>query len=121
MDIFACLDRLLPRYIRILGNTSEEIPLSSVVNWLNVKFLAVPGIVSMKGITDGSGIAKGLFPMDAASALAVLALLDSVSDRNTAVKCIDLCCCPGNKLIMMSGACSLIPYSFNLTHSLTHS
>ena len=110
MDIFGCLDRLLPRYIRILGDNNEEISNANRVKWLNAKFIAVPGTASMKGITDGSGIAKGLYPMDAASALAVLTLLDSIGDRSSGIKCLDLCCCPGNKLLMMSGNFSSILY-----------
>ena len=90
MDIFGCLDRLLPRYIRLLSDNCDEIPSSTRVKWLNNQFIAVPGTASMKGITDGNGIAKGLYPMDAASAIAVLVLLDSIGDRSDKLKCLDL-------------------------------
>ena len=103
MDIFGCLDKLLPRYIRILGDNNEEMSDTNRVKWLYANFIAVPGTASMKGVTDGNSIAKGLYPMDAASALAVLTLFNAIVDRSSGVKCLDLCCCPGNKLLLMSG------------------
>jgi len=102
------LDHLLPRYIRkqssLNNGSNEESTISSLclqpVKWLK-DFYAIPGCESLSTIqVDNQGYKDlGLYPVDAASALAVLAL--GVS-KDKDCKVLDLCCCPGSKFQMIA-------------------
>ena len=94
------------------------------VRWLP-DFIAIPGCLPLPDGGISGLIAKGLFPMDAASAVAVYALRlplyqGNVSDplqsemipcgsaikrdpsQASALKILDLCCCPGAKFMHLA-------------------
>lgn len=124
MNDYRKLDKLLPRYLRVVyakGRPSADLTSVSAsasgssassyadlclneVKWLP-SFLAIPGNCSLSDIEKSyanSYKALGLFPMDISSALAVLALgLNKSGDSKESVKVLDLCCCPGAKFQMI--------------------
>lgn len=98
---------LLPRYFRALGDISRDLSTVEVGNCIvrRVKwapeFYALPGCIPLHDNNDSvkSHIANGLYPMDIASAIAVM-VLGLSAERRTSV--LDLCCCPGSKLGMIA-------------------
>lgn len=62
-------------------------------------FLALPGYVSISQLEP---IARKLYPMDIASAFAVLALGLELNIHQHSTHVLDMCCCPGGKLHMIS-------------------
>ncbi|KAJ1406960.1 S-adenosyl-L-methionine-dependent methyltransferase [Ochromonadaceae sp. CCMP2298] len=108
---YLLLGKLLPRYLREVGGekrrdkiTVGTSALLSPILWAP-GFLALPGSCELGALTDSTGDykAQGLYPMDISSALPVFALnIDPSRD----LKVLDLCCCPGGKLQMISEALS---------------
>eukprot|EP00598_Pedospumella_elongata_P011097 CAMPEP_0185007226 /NCGR_PEP_ID=MMETSP1098-20130426/86543_1 /TAXON_ID=89044 /ORGANISM="Spumella elongata, Strain CCAP 955/1" /LENGTH=465 /DNA_ID=CAMNT_0027535531 /DNA_START=1 /DNA_END=1394 /DNA_ORIENTATION=+ len=100
---YTTLGCLLPRYFRILGDASRDLSTVKVgscsvrrVQWAP-DFYAIPGCLPLHDSSDSvkSHIENGLYPMDIASAIAVM-VLGLSADSRTSV--LDLCCCPGSKL-----------------------
>lgn len=106
MENFHKLDALLPRYLRRSLNLLDEPSLGGDGGLLEVPwlpgFFALPGDRSLRTLTNDAGEdykAQGLFPMDAASAIAVHALdLSSAAP----LRVLDLCCSPGSKLMLIA-------------------
>lgn len=109
-DFYRKLNRILPKYLRIIGNVSAfsedeyitrftELYTTGLqelkpLKWLP-GFMSIPAHVNLAevgGLKTLSDI--GIYPMDASSDVpAVLLSLDSPR------KVLDLCCCPGGKLM----------------------
>jgi 16S rRNA C967 or C1407 C5-methylase (RsmB/RsmF family) len=109
---YDALDQLLPRYLRKVWDCwgdedtdfieyrkslSGEIKTLFKVIW-NPGFVAIPGTIRLSQYLENYKD-LGYFPMDIASSLAVYAL-DLPADRPCGV--LDLCCCPGAKLRMIT-------------------
>lgn len=104
---YCTLGYLLPRYFRVQGDPLRDVSTVEVgkhivrgVRWAP-GFYAIPGCIPLHDNNDTtqSHIVNGLYPMDIASAIAVIALGLS-ADRRANV--LDLCCCPGSKLGMIA-------------------
>jgi 16S rRNA C967 or C1407 C5-methylase (RsmB/RsmF family) len=106
LDFYEVLHILLPRYLRRIDDGSpgdmEDLAsrLSAKLNGEAVAivkntagFLSVPGYVSIAEVDPVSSF--GLYPMDIASAYAVMAL--DIQVNNAGIKVLDLCTCPGAK------------------------
>jgi len=100
---YTTLGCLLPRYFRVVGDPSRDLSTAEVgnrvirrVQWAP-DFYAIPGCIPLHDSNDSvkSHIANGLYPMDIASAIAVMVLGLSANSRTSV---LDLCCCPGSKL-----------------------
>ena len=115
-------DSILPRYVRKAkfpgrGDTQgDAIHRSGIENSMTIPkrvkwsshFFALPRFLPLSVLCDDrseSYRSKGFFPMDIASSLATLALLinfEMLLDKGPPKKLLDLCCCPGGKLQMLS-------------------
>ena len=105
---YSILGSILPRYIRIIGDSSSERDIPKIggvspqkVNWAPGMY-CVPGYISIR---DRDGDYEelpeiGLYPMDIASWLAVMSL--KMPNNSQAISVLDLCCCPGSKLQLIS-------------------
>jgi 16S rRNA C967 or C1407 C5-methylase (RsmB/RsmF family) len=97
------MEHLLPRYLRIVNFQGSDALVDepfSEIHWQK-NFVALSGNQSLSQLRL-SGIdykILGLFPMDISSSLPVLALN---IDRSQSRKILDLCCCPGGKLLYLS-------------------
>jgi 16S rRNA C967 or C1407 C5-methylase (RsmB/RsmF family) len=113
------LHEILPRYIRLkrsdesLEEISNFLGVSSDnlyrVHWLP-QFVCIPGKLK---ISHAKPIEHGFFPMDIASAVAVISLDLPKSNANS-LNVLDLCCCPGGKYQMLSDICRSLNFSSNI-------
>jgi 16S rRNA C967 or C1407 C5-methylase (RsmB/RsmF family) len=99
---YSVLHALLPRYLRRLGMKSGTLSAhagDSVAQELLFQpgFYCVPGYSKLNGTDEYKR--AGCYPMDVSSYMAILAL-DIPVDRPATI--LDLCCCPGSKLLCLT-------------------
>ena len=105
-EYYECLHKILPRYLRIRDKSDESImnKISDLagkihsIRWIN-GFLCLPGTVPISNLNP---LQLGCYPMDIASAQAIVELFRNLALSSDSLKILDLCCCPGSKFQMMS-------------------
>lgn len=115
-SLWQLLHAVLPRFLRLSVQRSG-ISLCDAVNGLKranahilmlqvpwmPSFVAVPGYVSISSLclsTGDEGVS--VFPMDVASGVPPVLLMTACGANSNPKKVLDVCCCPGGKLLMMS-------------------
>lgn len=99
---YSILHALLPRYLRRVGESTDRAPPTDSnaeqLHWLS-NFVCVPGYAQLNGVEQCKN--SGYYPMDVSSYLPIL-ILNIPTDRPVAI--LDLCCCPGSKLLSLAEA-----------------